>query len=65
MRAVIESVILDRYPGLKWGGGGGAGGEDYIYTCIKVGSDENHINVSLLVRDKVTTQCPQITTSEE
>ena len=33
--------------------------------CIKVGSDENHFNVSLIVRDKVTRQCPQTTTFEE
>ena len=32
--------------------------------CIKVGSDESHFNVSLSVRDKVTRQCPQTTTSE-
>ena len=31
--------------------------------CIKMGSDENHFNVSLIVRDKVTRQCPQTTTS--
>ena len=24
--------------------------------CIKVGSDESHFNVSLIVRDKVTTE---------
>ena len=30
--------------------------------CIKVGSDESHFNVSLVVRDKVTRQCPQTTT---
>ena len=45
---------------------------EYIYTyrytvttrmtCIKMGSDENHFNVSLIVRDKVTRQCPQTTT---
>ena len=34
-------------------------------TCIKMGSDESHFNVSLIVRDKVTRQCPQITTCEE
>ena len=28
-------------------------------SCIKVGSDESHFNVSLIVRDKVTRQCPQ------
>ena len=33
--------------------------------CIKVGSDESHFNVSLIVRDKGTSQCPQITTIEE
>ena len=34
-------------------------------SCIKVGSDESHFNVSLSVRDKVTTQCPQTTTFDE
>ena len=34
-------------------------------TCIKVGSDESRFNVSLIVRDKVTGQCPQTTTLEE
>ena len=33
--------------------------------CTKVGSDESHSNVSLIVRDKVTRQCPQTTTVEE
>ena len=32
--------------------------------CIKVGSDESHFDVSLIVRDKVTRQCPQTTTFE-
>ena len=32
--------------------------------CIKMGSDESHFNVSLIVRDEVTRQCPQTTTSE-
>ena len=31
-------------------------------TCIKMVSDESHFNVSLIVRDKVTRQCPQTTT---
>ena len=31
-------------------------------SCIKIGSDESHFNVSLTVRDKVTRQCPQTTT---
>ena len=51
------------------------GGGDYIYLwlhcqhqndfCIKMGSDESHFTVSLIVRDKVTGQCPQTTTFEE
>ena len=46
------------------GGGGGGGGEKEIYislhchhqnnSCIKMGGDESHVNVSLIVRDKVT-----------
>ena len=27
-------------------------------SCIKMGTDESHFNVSLIVRDKVTRQCP-------
>ena len=48
---------------------------DYIYlslhcnhqndSCIKMGSGESHFNVSLIVRDKVTRQCPQTTTFSE
>ena len=34
-------------------------------TSIKTGRDESHFNVSLIVRDKVTRQCPQTTTFEE
>ena len=34
-------------------------------SCIKMGSDESHFNVSLIVRDKVTRQCPQTTIFEE
>ena len=30
-------------------------------SCIKMGSDESHFNVSLFVKDKVTRQCPQTT----
>ena len=57
-----------------WGGGGG-GGKEIIYlslhchhqndSCIKIGSDNSHFNVSLIVRDKVIRQCPQTTTFEE
>ena len=28
-------------------------------SCIKMGSDESLFNVSLIVRNKVTRQCPQ------
>ena len=34
-------------------------------SCIKVGSNESHFNVSLIVMDKVTRQCPQTTTFED
>ena len=34
-------------------------------SCIKMGSDESHFNVPLIVRDKVTRQCPETTTFEE
>ena len=33
--------------------------------CIKVGCDESHFNVSLIVRDTVTRQCSQTTTFEK
>ena len=48
------------------------GGEEIIYlslhchhqndSCIKMGSDERHFNVSVEVMDKITRQCPQTTT---
>ena len=31
-------------------------------SCIKMGSDESHFNVSFIVRDKSTGRCPQTTT---
>ena len=34
-------------------------------SCIKIGGNEGHFNVSLIERDKVTSQCPQTTTFEE
>ena len=44
----------------------------YCYTvttrmtsALMVGNDESHFNVSLIVRDKVTRQCPQTTIFEE
>ena len=33
--------------------------------CIKMGRDESHFNVLLIVRDKVARQCQQTTTFEE
>jgi len=61
---------------MGWGaaGGIGGGGRGRLYTyrhivttgmtpAIKMGSDENHFNVLLIVRDKVTIrQCPRTTT---
>ena len=57
-----------------WGKGGGVG-RKIIYlslychhqngSCVKMGSDESHFNVSLIVRDKIARQCPQTTTFEE
>ena len=48
------------------------GGREIIYlslhchhqndSCIKMGSDDSHFNVSVKVMDKVTRQCPQTTT---
>ena len=35
------------------------------FSVTKAGRDESHFNVSLIVRDKVTRQCPQTTTFEE
>ena len=32
-------------------------------SCIKIGSDDSYFNVSLIVKDKVTRQCPQTTTT--
>ena len=34
-------------------------------SCVKMGSDGSHFNVSLIVRDKVTRQRPQTTIFEE
>ena len=55
--------------GRGWRSGGGGGEIMYLLlychhqidSCIKMGSDESHFNVSLIVRDKVTRQCPQTT----
>ena len=55
------------------GHGDGGRGRVYTYrytvttrmTCIDMGSDESRFNVSLIVMDKVTRQCPQTTIFEE
>ena len=52
-------------------GGGGVGGRGSVHElfltvhchqqndlCIKMGSDEGHLNDPLIVGDKVTRQCP-------
>ena len=65
------------WDGEKVGEGGmeGGGKREIMYlllychhqhdSCIKMGSDESHFNVSLIVRDKVTRQCPETTIFEE
>ena len=56
---------------MGYGGGGRGRIYNYRYTVttrmtrIEMGSDESRFNVSLIVRDKVTRQCPQTTTFEE
>ena len=60
-------LIRDGKKGGRKGYGGG-GEREIIYLllhsqhqngfCIKVGSDENHCNVSLIVRDKVNVHRP-------
>ena len=55
-------------------GGMEVGGRGIVYTyrytattkmtpALKMGSNESHFNVSLIVMNKVTRQCPQTTTS--
>ena len=34
-------------------------------SCIKMGSNESHFDVSLILRDKITRLCPQTTPFEE
>ena len=54
-------------------GNGGRGKNIYLSihchhqndSCIKMGRDDSHFNVSLTMRDKVTRQCPQTPTFEE
>ena len=50
------------------GGGGGGREGDYILSlhCHRQNDfDESHFNVSLIVKDIVSRQCPQTTTFEE
>ena len=64
--------------GGRWGGALGGGGESsrvLLYLtlhchrqygfCIKMDIDENHCNVSLILRGKNTRQCPQTTICKE
>ena len=59
--------------GRRYGGGGRGRLYTYRYTvttsgmtCIKVGSDESHFNVSVGSDGQIKSQqCPQTTTSEE
>ena len=59
---------------MEGGGGGGGGGVIHLSlhchhqndSCIKMGINGSHFNVSLItVRDKVKDKCPQTTTFEE
>ena len=69
---IIIIIVRDGEKGRGYGGGGK---REIIYQslhchhrndfCIKMGSDENRFNVSLIVRNKVTRQCPQTTIFEE
>ena len=61
--------------GRGYGDGWGGGEREIIYlslhchhqndSCIKMGNGESCFNVSLIVRDKDTRQCPHTTISEE
>ena len=61
-------LIRDGEKGGREYGGGVRRLYTYCYTvdqndsCIKTDSAGNHFNISLIVRDKVTRQCPQTTT---
>ena len=63
------NVVLNVHRNHKSFRDGGGGGGEIIYlslhchhqndSCTEMGSDESHVNVSVIVRDKVTRQCPQ------
>ena len=71
----IETIRLIRDGEKGWQGVWRWGKRESIYlllhchhendSCITMGSDENHFNVSLIMRDKVIRQCPQTTIFEE
>ena len=73
LHAVIRRVVSEEV--LAGSGIPGGGERERLYvslhchhhndSCMKMGSDESHFNVSLIVRDKVTRQYPQTTTVEE
>ena len=58
-----RKAYLERRGRVVWGGYGRGGEREIIYlslhyhhqndSCIKMGSDESHFNVSLIARDKV------------
>ena len=64
----LKTIRLIRDGRKGYGGGGRGRLHTYRHTVttrmtsIKMGSDESHFNVSLIVRDKVTRQRPQTTT---
>ena len=66
-----RGTVLDRDP--RKVGVGGGGRELYLalhchhqnHSCIQMGSDESHFNVSLITRSEVTRQCPQLTSEEK
>ena len=61
----LTPSCLQRSTGVDRDTGGGGGGRLNLSlhchhqndSCIKVGSDESHFNVSLIMKDKVTRQC--------
>ena len=74
MKLITDGEEMGMGMGVRWGGKGVRrwGEREIIYlslhchhqndSCIKMGSDESRFNVFLIVNDKVTRQCPQITT---
>ena len=70
----IRPIGMGKMRGEGGGYGGGGRGKNIHLSlhchhqndfCIKMGINESHFNVSLIVRDKVTRQCPQTTTFED